>query len=189
MYTDLKLSGGYCLTTLKRSLRLAPRYEWIIARLMSSIKFVLVLQITKSCAFLSSIFAANCLITCKKFKQYCLVVLLRQYCLGIVYVQSIISRYNQVQQYCLGTISFTHVQKHTEAHSQTNSILLGDRPWRASKTGMNDTRGQQQHAKPLGQHREQSTERVHNEAMMPKLDEPASKAHKSAPPHTGKSWA
>ena len=135
MYTDLKLRGGYWLTTLKRSLRLAPRYEWTFARLMSSIKFVLDVQITKSCAFLSSIFAANCLITCKKFKQYCLVVFLKQYCLGIVYVQSVISRYNQVQQYCLGTISFTHVKKHTEAHSQTNSIILGDRPRRARKNG------------------------------------------------------
>ena len=49
MHTDLKLRGGYWLTTLKRSIRLAPRYEWMVApTVLPSIYFVLDVPITKS---------------------------------------------------------------------------------------------------------------------------------------------
>ena len=67
MKTDLKLRGEYWLTTLKRSIRLTPRYEGMLApTALPSNYFVLHVPITKSCAFQGRICAANCLINFKK---------------------------------------------------------------------------------------------------------------------------
>ena len=140
---------------MKRSIGLAPRYEWMVApTARSSIYFVRDVIITNSFAFRGKICATNCLMKRYRLVHACKICLKSCANTGVSLTDTQHAhRYIQVH--------YTNIYRSTHVLEQYNLLfrcrfllVLRRTPVSTKIPGIVDARGHQQHAGSLREHKE-----------------------------------